>query len=67
MNAGHWWAGKKLVALPEWVHGVDWAKALVRVKVARQLIYDAPQFIPLLLVRREYEAELLGRCYGQPA
>jgi len=67
MDAGHWWAEKKLVVLPDWIDCVDWQKALVRVKVARQLICDAPQFVPSLLFKREYEQELLNMYYGQPA
>ena len=66
MDAGHWWTDKKLIVLPDWIESVDWQKALVRLKVARQLIYDAPQFVPSQLFKPEYEAELFAIYYGQP-
>jgi hypothetical protein len=67
VDTGHWWAEKKLLVLPDWIEGVSWKNALVHLNVPRQLICDAPEFMPSLLFKREYEEELFGMYYGQAA
>jgi hypothetical protein len=65
VDTGHSWAGKKLLVLPDWIETVNWEDGVAQVNVARQLICDAPQFIPSLLAKRDYQEELFGIYYGQ--
>ena len=65
VDTGHSWAGKKLLVLPDWIEGVSWEDGLLRVNVPMQLICDAPQFVPSLLVKQDYQKELFGIYYGQ--
>ncbi len=65
VDTGRWWAEKKLLVLPDWIEGVSWKEALAYVNVPRQLICDAPEFMPSLLFKPEYEEELFRIYYGQ--
>jgi len=64
VDTRHSWAGKKLLVLPDWIERKSWEDGLLRLNVARQLICDAPQFIPSLLVNTDYQEELFGIYYG---
>ena len=60
-----WWARKNLLVLPDWIEYLNWDKHWMRVKVAPQLICDAPQFHASLLWSYEYEQELFDLYYNQ--
>ena len=65
VDTGHSWAGRKVLVLPDWIGGVSWEEGVVHMNVAPQLVCDAPQYLPSLIVKPEYEEELFAMYYGQ--
>lgn len=57
--------GKKVLVSPDWIEGVNWSKAQVKVDLTCEQIKNGPEFDPFAPVNREYE-ERLYDFYGRP-
>jgi uncharacterized protein YrrD len=65
VDTRNWWPGKKVLVAPEWISGISWEEALVRVDLTREAIKAGPEFDPGQPINREYEARLYD-YYGRP-
>lgn len=65
IEAGHWFAGKKVLVAPEWVDKVSWEDQKMHVHIPREMIRNSPEFDPSTPVSREYERSLYQH-YGRP-
>lgn len=59
-----WLPGKHVLVAPAWIEAVDWAKAEVRVELARQAIETAPPYDPAKVIDRDDQVALYGH-YGK--
>ena len=64
VDTQNWWPGKKVLISPRWIEGVSWSGSKVFVKLSREAIKQAPEYIPDTLLDRDYE-DRLYRHYGR--
>jgi sporulation protein YlmC with PRC-barrel domain len=61
-----WWPGPHVLISTEWITAVNWADAVVEVKVTKQQVKDAPQYDSSAWLDRDYEARYYSH-YGRRA
>lgn len=61
----NWWPGKKVVIAPHWISDMNWADSRVFVNLSRDLIKNAPEYDPSVMIERGYE-ERLYKHYDSP-
>ena len=61
----NWWPGKKVLVSPAWIERVSWEDSKVYAGLTREAIKNAPEFVDLTPITREYEHRLYSH-YGQP-
>ena len=65
VDTRNWLPGRKVLIAQSWVSEVDWANALVHVKLTKDEVKTSPEFDPDNEVNREYEATLFEH-YKRP-
>jgi len=58
VDAGHWWAGAKVLIAPQWIEQVSWGDSKVTVNLTRDAIRAAPRCDEVDLLTRNYEEQL---------
>jgi hypothetical protein len=66
VDAGSWWAGRKVLIPPEWLERVSWPEETVAVDLDRETIRHGPWWEPAVPIDAEYEQRLSG-YYGHPS
>ncbi len=61
----NWWPGKKVLVAPSWIERMSWEDSKVYVKLTREAIQSAPEYLEYEPISREYEARLYFH-YGKP-
>jgi hypothetical protein len=61
----NWWPGKKVLVSPAWAERVSWEDSKVYVRLTRESIKEAPEYIESQMITREYEKQLHSH-YGWP-
>ncbi len=64
VDTQNWWPGKKVLISPQWLEDVSWSESKVFVKLSREAIKQAPEYMPDTLLDRDYEDRLHGH-YGR--
>ena len=64
INTHNLMPGKKVLLAPEWVQSVNWSESEVRVRLSREMIKSAPEYLDSVPITREYENEI-HRHYGK--
>lgn len=65
IDTSNWWLGKKVLVAPGWANRISWEERSVHVGMSRQAVKDSPEWDPVTIINREYEA-WLHEHYGQP-
>ncbi len=60
----NWWPGKKVLVSPAWVERVSWPDFKVYVRISREAIRSAPEYVESMPISRDYENQLYLH-YGQ--
>lgn len=58
VDTRNWWPGKKVLVAPTWLDAVDWAHKQISVTLNRDILRDAPEYDPSVMITPEYEVEL---------
>ena len=58
VNTSNWWAGKKVLISPLWIHRVSWTERKVVIDLTRETIKLSPEFADQSLLTRNYETHL---------
>jgi sporulation protein YlmC with PRC-barrel domain len=64
VDTQHWWPGKKVLFVPQWIDRVSWTDSMVYVKLSREMIKNGPEYHPEAF-HRQYE-EALYNYYKRP-
>jgi hypothetical protein len=62
----NWWPGKKVLVSPAWIERVSWEDSKVYAGLTREAIKNAPEFVDVTSITREYEDRLYSH-YGRAA
>lgn len=59
VDTRNWWpGGKSVLVATHWIESIDWAKSIVRVKLAREQIRSSPEYVDATMIDRNYEERL---------
>ena len=64
VDTSNWGFGHRVLVAPHWIEGVSWAEGTVSVKLARQVVKDAPAYDPDESLTRADEVRL-HEYYGR--
>ncbi|MEO8140536.1 MAG: PRC-barrel domain-containing protein [Gemmatimonadota bacterium] len=65
VDSSNWLPGKKVLVSSDWIEKVSWETATVSVRLTREAIKSAPDYVEEALLEREYETRLHGH-YQRP-
>ena len=65
VDTRNWLPGKKVLLSVDWISDVDWLESHITVKLPKETIHDAPEYIESRELTRDYE-EKLHQHYGLP-
>ncbi|MFP4380442.1 MAG: PRC-barrel domain-containing protein [Candidatus Sumerlaeia bacterium] len=65
VDTKNWWPGKHVLIAPSWITGINWAEALVHVRMTKKEIEESPEYKPGMDIDHRYEEELYAH-YGFP-
>ena len=63
IDTNNWLPGKHVLIAPSWIQQIDWAKQMVIVDLARDMIEKAPPYDPSYVISQEYQLSLY-KHYG---
>lgn len=58
VEAGNWYAGKKVLVSPQWIEQVRWPEGDVLVDLSRETVKGSPEFESMASLDRDYEQRL---------
>jgi len=65
VDAGHWWAGRRVIVSPEWIFEVGWDEAKVFMDLPCESVRRSPEYNPSRPLAQAY-ADRLHEHYGLP-
>ncbi len=64
VNTSNWWLGHKVLIVPQWIGGVNWADATVTIDLSREAVKSSPIYDPSADLDRQDETGLYTH-YGR--
>jgi hypothetical protein len=65
VDTSNWWAGHKVLIVPQWIENVSWFESTVTVNLTRTAVKDAPIYDSAAHLDREMEMDIYLH-YGHP-